>query len=82
MPWCHFTYVKPILTVKYMLIKQIIDLPFVGHFGFRSLIFSSYKVDGGLVDYGVGVSMYICSTYQVFSLFLRPLFTWLIVASL
>ena len=33
-------HVKQILPVKYVLIKQITDLPFVGHFGFRSLIFS------------------------------------------
>ena len=32
--------VKQILPVKYVLIKQIADLPFVGHFRFRSLIFN------------------------------------------
>ena len=33
-------HVKQILPVKYAFITQITDLPFVGHFGFRSLIFS------------------------------------------
>ena len=33
-------HVKQIFPVKYVFIKQIIDLPFVGHFGFRTLIFS------------------------------------------
>ena len=37
----HTYSVKQILPVKYVLIKQITDLPFVGRFGFRSLIFSS-----------------------------------------
>ena len=32
--------VKLILPEKYMPIKKITDLPFVGHFGFRSFIFS------------------------------------------
>ena len=70
-------HVKQILPVKYVLIKQITDLPFVGHFGFRSLIFSPCLVDVCLADCGVGgLYIHIQKISNMLSFILRQLFTW------
>ena len=80
---CH---VKQIRLVKYVLIKQITDLPFVGHFGFRSLIFSPCLVDGSLADCGVGaLYVHIQNISSILSFFLDNFYLvtccWPIIAN-